>query len=125
VVGAVLVVVGTARAGGDFAGLAARGTRLWFVGGPGVRSLDMRSGRTLSAPPLVGAAYPLSVALAGGAAWIASVDHGFIWGTLSRIDGRSGRVRIVWRKADSSVQYVGAGAGSAWGCDEGGLRRPR
>src|SRR5919204_1141378 len=109
----VLVCAPAARAGGDFVDLAV-GARVWFVGPEGVRSLDSHSGRTLSSPQLVGGAYPLSVALAGGAAWIASVENGYVWGTLSRIDLRTGKVRVVWRRRDSSVQYVAAGAGSVW-----------
>jgi hypothetical protein len=112
-VAAVLVCAPAARAGGDFADLAV-GARVWFVGSGGVRSLDPATGRTLSRPQLVGLAYPLSVALAGRAAWVASVENGYVWGTLSRIDLRTGRVRVVWRKRDSSVQYVAAGAGSVW-----------
>ena len=109
-----LVSVPAARAGGDFVDLASRGGRVWFVGPPGVRALDARSGRTLSAPMLRGAAYPLSVTIAGGAAWVASVENGYVWGTLSRIDAHTGKVRVVWRKENSSVQYVAAGAGGVW-----------
>src|ERR687888_2705371 len=106
----VLVGAPAAYAGGDFVDLAV-GARVWFVGSGGVRALDARTGRTLSTPQLVGAAYPLSVALAGGAAWGASVENGYVWGTLSRIDLRTGEVRVVWRRRESSVQYVAAGAG--------------
>jgi len=67
-----------------------------------------------SALALVGAAYPLSVTVAGGAAWVASVEGGYVWGTLTRIDRRTGRGRVVWRRRDSSVQYVSKGAGSVW-----------
>jgi hypothetical protein len=109
-----LVSVPGARAGGDFVDLAVGGGRVWFVGPPGVRALDARSGRTLSTPMLRGAAYPLSVTIAGGAAWVASVENGYVWGTLSRIDARTGQVRVVWRKEGSSVQYVAAGAGGVW-----------
>jgi hypothetical protein len=108
-----LIAAPVARAGGDFLDLAVGGSRVWFVG-PGVRSLDTRTGRTRSMPQLVGAAYPLSVALAGGAAWVASVENGYVWGTLSRIDERTGRVQVVWRRRSDSVQYVAAGAGSVW-----------
>jgi len=62
----------------------------------------------------VGAAFPTSVAVAGGAAWVASVENGYVWGTLSRIDERTGAVRVVWRKPRRSVQYVAGGAGSIW-----------
>lgn len=103
-----------ARAGGDFVDLAVGSTRVWFVGEPGVRVLDTRSGRIVASPRLVGAPYPLSVALAGGAAWIASVENGYVWGTLTRIDVRTGRRRVLWRKPDASVQYVAAGAGGVW-----------
>jgi hypothetical protein len=109
----VLAAAPVARAGGDFADLAVGG-RVWFVGSGGIRSLDAGTGRTLSRPQLVGPAYPLSVTLAGGAAWIASVENGYVWGTLSRIDTRTGKVRVVWRRRDSSVQYVAAGADSVW-----------
>lgn len=110
----VLVLAPPARAGGDFVDLAVGGSHVWFVGEPGVRELDARTGRTLAMPRLVGAAYPLSVALAGGAAWVASVENGYVWGTLTRIDVRTGRRRTVWRRPDSSVQYVAAGAGGVW-----------
>jgi hypothetical protein len=110
----VLIAAASARAGGDFVDLAIGHGRVWFTGPFGVRSLDAHSGRTRSMPRLVGAPYPLSVAMAGGAAWIASVENGYVWGTLSRIDERTGGVRVVWRKRGSSVQYVAAGAGSVW-----------
>ncbi|MGH3002646.1 MAG: hypothetical protein ACRDM1_08320 [Gaiellaceae bacterium] len=102
-----------ALAGGDFVDLAADGSHVWFVGEPGVRELDASTGRTLSAPNVV-APYPLSVALASGAAWIAGVENGFVEGTLSRIDLHTGKVRVVWRTPAGSVQYVAAGAGSVW-----------
>jgi hypothetical protein len=114
VAAAVLAGAPAARAGGDFVDLAVGGARVWFVGSGGVRSLDARTGRTLSRPTLVGLAYPLSVALAGGAAWVASVENDYIWGTLSHIDMRTGRVRVVWRRRESSVQYVAAGGDSVW-----------
>lgn len=114
VVVVVLLAAPLARAGGDFVDLAVGNTRVWFVGEPGVRELDARSGHTIASPQLVGAPYPLSVTLAGGAAWVASVENGYVWGTLSRIDLRTHRVRVLWRKQDSSVQYVAAGAGGVW-----------
>jgi hypothetical protein len=113
---AIVVLVGAplARAGGDFVDLAVGSARVWFVGEPGVHALDARNGHTLAAPQLVGAPYPLSVTLAGGAAWVASVENGYVWGTLSRIATDTGTVRVVWRRPDSSVQYVAAGAGGVW-----------
>jgi hypothetical protein len=109
-----LVATPIALAGGDFVDLAAGSGRVWFVGEPGVRELDARTGRTLARPQLVGAPYPLSVALAGGAAWVTSVENGYVWGTLTRIDIRTGHTRVLWRKPDASVQYVAAGAGGVW-----------
>lgn len=79
-----------------------------------MRELDARTGRTLGKPRLVGAPYPLSVALAGGAAWVASVENGYVWGTLTRIDVQTGQARVLWRKPDSAVQYVAASADSVW-----------
>jgi len=111
---AVLAVAPLARAGGDFVDLAVGGARLWFVGEPGVRELDAGTGRTIASPHLVGAPYPLSVALAGGSAWVASVENGYVWGTLTRIDTRTGKARVLWRMEKSSVQYVAAGAGGVW-----------
>src|SRR5207237_3249568 len=110
----VLLMPAAARAGGDFVDLAVSSARVWFVGEPGVHELDARSGRTLASPQLVGAPYPLSVTLAGGAAWVASVENGYVWGTLTRIDLRTHHVRVLWRKQDSSVQYVAAGSGGVW-----------
>lgn len=111
---AVLLVPAAAQAGGDFVDLAVGTTHVWFVGEPGVRVIDVRTGHIAAGPPLVGAPYPLSVALAGGAAWVASVENGFVWGTLTRIDVRSHRTRVVWRRPDASVQYVAAGAGGVY-----------
>jgi len=110
----VLLAAPLARAGGDFVDLAVGNTRVWFVGEPGVRELDARSGRTIASPQLVGAPYPLSVTLAGGAAWVASVENSYVWGSLSHIDLHTHRVRLLWRRQDSSVQYVAAGAGGVW-----------
>jgi hypothetical protein len=109
-----LALAPPARAGGDFVDLAAGSGRVWFVGEPGLRVLDARTGRTLASAQRVGAAYPLSVALAGGAAWIASVENGYVWGTLARVDIRTGRLRVLWHKQDTAVQYLAAGAGSVW-----------
>lgn len=106
-----LVLAPAAQAGGSFVDLARNGTRLWFVGEFGVRELDARTGRTLAAPQLEGAAYPLSVAVADGAAWVASVQNGYTAGELTRIDLRTGRQRVVRRAV---VEYVAAGAGGVY-----------
>jgi hypothetical protein len=114
VLGGLLGGPASAWAGGDFVDLAVGGGRVWLASGDGVRSFDARTGRQLSMPRLVGAPYALSVAIGGGARWVASVENGYVWGTLSRIDRRTGVVRVVWRRPNSSVQYVAVGAGSVW-----------
>jgi hypothetical protein len=110
----VLAAAAPVHAGGQMVDLAVGGDRVWLVGDPGIQVLSASTGHTVAAPTLPDAAYPLSVALAGGAAWVGSVANGFVDGTLTRIDTRTGKERIVWRKPDSSVQYVAAGAGSVW-----------
>ena len=109
-----LLLAPAARAGGDFADLVANGGHLWFVGEPGVIQLDARSGRVVWRPERTGAAYPLSVAVDGGAVWVASVANGFTAGKLTRIDLRTHRARVVLRVPDGSVQYVAAGDGGVW-----------
>jgi hypothetical protein len=110
----VLAAAGPAHAGGQVVDLAVGGGRLWLVGDQGVQVLSASTGRTIASPMLIGAASPLTVALAGGAAWVGSVEGGYVWGTLSRIDVRTVKVRVLWRKEQSSVQYVAAGAGNVW-----------
>jgi hypothetical protein len=111
---AALVAVPAARAGGDFVDLAAGADRVWLVGEPGVLELDARTGRTLSFPQPVTSTYPQSVALAGGAVWIAGVENGFVQGRLVRIDLRTRRTRVVWREPSGSVLYVARGRASVW-----------
>lgn len=109
-----LVTAAPVHAGGQMVDLAVGGNRVWLVGDPGVQVLSASTGHTVASPALAGAAYPLTVALAGGAAWVGSVENGFVDGTLTRIDTRTGKQRILWRKQQSSVQYVAAGVGSVW-----------
>lgn len=109
-----LVAAAPVHAGGQMVDLAVGADRVWLVGDPGVQVLSASTGRIVASPTLPAAAYPLSVALAGGAAWVGSVANGFVDGTLTRIDARTGKERILWRKQQSSVQYVAAGAGSVW-----------
>lgn len=109
-----LAAVPVARAGGDFVDLAAGAGRIWFVGEPGVIELDARTGRTVYAPQPASSSYPQSVALAGGAAWVAGVENGFVGGKLVRIDVRTHRTRVVWREPDGSVLYVAPGRASVW-----------
>jgi hypothetical protein len=101
-----------ARGGGDFVDLAAAGHRLWFVGAFGVRAIDTRTGLTVSAPALSDAPYPLSIAVGGGAAWVATVQNGYVHGRLARIDLASGSRRSV--SLGGPVQYVAAGAGGIY-----------
>jgi hypothetical protein len=114
VLGVLLAATSPAVAGGDFVDIAVGSGRVWFVGEGTVRSYDASTGRQVLLPRLVGAAYPLSVGLTPGATWVASVENGYVWGTLSRIDQRTGRARVVWRRQDSSVQEVAPGAGNVW-----------
>ena len=111
---AALAVAPSARAGGDFLDLAVAAGRVWLVGPFGVRAFDAASGQAAPLPPPRTAAYPLSVTVAGGVAWVASVANGFGSGTLTRIDGRTGRERVVWHTDRGSVQYVAAGARGVW-----------
>lgn len=108
-----LLAAPPARAGGDFVDLAAGRSTVWFVGAFGVRAIDAGSGRIVARPRLAHASYPLSVAVAGGAVWVASVENGFVAGKLTRIDLRTGRMRVVLRTA-GSVQAVSAGAGGVY-----------
>lgn len=109
-----LALVPVARAGGDFVNLAAGGGRVWFVGERGVVELDARTGRTVYSPLPTSSTYPQSIALAGGAAWVAGVENGFVGGKLVRIDVRTHRSRVVWREPDGSVLYVARGHASVW-----------
>lgn len=106
-----LLALAITLAGGDFVDLAAGSTRVWFVGDPGVYAFDAHTGRTVVAPRPTSADYPLSIALAGGAAWIASVESGYSDGRLTRIDIGSGRRRIVWR---GGVEYISTGRGGVY-----------
>jgi hypothetical protein len=113
-IGISLLAAATARAGGQLVDLAVGGNQVWLVGESGVHELDATTGHIRAMPTLAGAAYPLTVTLAAGAAWVGSVENGYVWGTLSRIDARTGKVHVLWRRYQTSVQYVAAGAGSVW-----------
>lgn len=108
-----VMLPGSARAGGDLADLAVGPDRAWLTTDDGLRSVDLPAGHLVAGPtPTPG--LPISVALAGGATWIATIENGYVDGRLVRIDARSGRARLLWHRADSSVQAVAAGAGSVW-----------
>lgn len=110
---ALVLLPSTAWAGGEFVDLAVGGGRVWLVGESGVHSFDASSGRALAAPQVVGS-YPLSVAVGGGATWVASVGDGYTSGRISRVDRRTGVARVVWRSETQPAQYVAIGAGSVW-----------
>lgn len=103
-----------ALAGGDFVALAVTPGGVWFAGSFGVRELSPTTGRTIWVPEPQSARYPQSIAVAGGAVWVASVANGFVHGTLTRTDLRAHRSRVVLRVPDGSVLYVAAGGGSVY-----------
>jgi hypothetical protein len=104
----------SASAGGDLVDLAIGPHSAWMVEAGGLRSFDTGSGKAQTGPRRTGSSYPLSVALAGGAVWVAGVDNGYTSGSVTRIDEHSGRARVVLRLRGSSAQAVSAGAGSVW-----------
>jgi hypothetical protein len=108
----VLVLAAPARAGGDFVDLTSGVETMWLVGAFGVRELDAHTGRTLAAPRPTPAAYPLSVAVWGGAAWIASVENGYVDGRVSRFDLASRRTSS--QSLGGPVEYLATGAGGVY-----------
>jgi hypothetical protein len=112
--GALLLALaaGTARAGGDFTDVSAGRQTVWAAGDFGVDQLDARSGRVLRQFVLPGL-YPLSVAVASGAAWVASVADWTDPGTLTRIDAGSGRRRVLLGR-HGTPQAIAVGDGSVW-----------
>jgi hypothetical protein len=108
-----LAAAPAAVAGGDFVDLTGNATSVWVVGAFGIRELAL-DGRTLWAPRPTRPASQLSVALAGGAAWVASIENGYVDGRLARVDTLTHRMHVVLRVPDGSVQYVAAGAGGVY-----------
>jgi DNA-binding beta-propeller fold protein YncE len=114
-VAAVAGLPATARAGGEFASVAVAGGHAWVAGFGLVAEVDLAHGGVVRRPDLPGPApYPLSIAVAGGAVWVATVGNGFVDGAVSRIDLGSGRVRVVYRRRDRSVQQLAGGADGIW-----------
>ncbi len=111
--GALLLALaaGTARAGGDFTDVSAGPQTVWVAGDFGVDQLDARSGHVLRRFVFPGL-YPLSVAVAGGAAWVASVADWTDPGTLARIDAGSGRRVLLGRRG--TPQAIAVGDGRVW-----------
>jgi hypothetical protein len=106
--------VPAASAGGDLVDLAAGAGRAWLVEPGGLRSFDTSSGAARRGPQRLGSSYPLSVAITGGAVWVAGVENGYASGSVTRVDERTGHARVVLRVRGSSAQAVAAGAGSVW-----------
>lgn len=102
-----------ARAGGDFVDLAVSGRTAWFVGSFGIRSIAGGTGVATGVAATTGA-YPLSVAIGGGAVWVASVANGFVDGELTRVEPATGRARVVLRQPAGSVQAVTVGGGAVY-----------
>lgn len=111
---AALVLAQGARAGGGAIDAAAGGKGVWVVGDLGVRELAASTGRAVYAPQPTGPSIPLSVTVAGGAAWVASIASGYLDGRVTRIDLRTHRTRVVWRAAAGSAQYLAAGGGAVY-----------
>jgi hypothetical protein len=116
----VLVLAPAACAGGDFSDLVVASRGVWTVGPFGVRTLDARTGKTIYAPQPASARYPLSVAVAGGAAWVASVENGYADGELTRIDLRTHRTHVVLR---DTIVEVAAGGGAVYALGSGEVVR--
>ncbi|HVU78410.1 MAG TPA: hypothetical protein VHC67_12555 [Gaiellaceae bacterium] len=106
-----LALVPAASAGGDFVDLAVSGDTAWFVGSFGIRSISAGSPPTTALP--ASAAAQLSVAVAGGAVWVASVANGFVDGRLTRLDPATGHGRVVLHVPQGSVLAVAGGGGGS------------
>ena len=111
---AVLLLAPAAFAGGDFVDATAGSRSVWVVGDFGVREFDAVDGHVLYAPRPTTPSTPISVVVADGAAWIASIENGFVDGRITRIELRTHRTRVVWHAARGSALYVAAGAGGVY-----------
>jgi len=105
------VAVPAARAGGSQAELAVSGASVFVAGDAGLRQLDASTGRVLWAPLPTEARYELSLTVAGGALWVASIANGYVDGRLTRIDLHTHAERIVLRVPQGSVLEVDSGGG--------------
>src|SRR5947208_3303642 len=102
-----------ALAGGVPVQLAAAGDKIWTCSDAGLVVLDAGTGLILR-HPRVGSSYPLQVALAGGAAWVAGVENRFVAGALSRVELASGHSSVVLRSRRGPVFAVAASGGRVW-----------
>ena len=109
-----LVAAPAASGGGARTDIAAGGGAIWAVGDFGLRAVDARDGRIVYAPRPRAARYDVGIAIVGGAAFVAGVANGDTHGDVTRIDLRTHETRVVWQRADTSVQYVTAGVGDVY-----------
>ena len=109
-----LVLVPSAAAGGSQVDLAVHGGRVFVVSDAGFLALDAATGRTTWAPSPLAARYDVSVDVAGGAVWIASLTNGAATGRIDRIDLRTHGARAVLRVDDGAPLYVTHGAGGVY-----------
>lgn len=110
----VLGLPGVAAAGGSQVDLAATPHDVFVVGDAGLREFDAATGRVVWAPRPAAPRYQLSVAVAGGALFVASIANGYVDGRLTRIDLRTRAERVLRRVPRGSVLEVAAGAGGVW-----------
>lgn len=114
VLGLALALTPVARGGGGTVDLVVHVGTVWAVGEFGLRAVDASTGKIVYAPQPRTARYDLGVAVAGGAAFVASIANGFVDGEVTRIDLRTHATRVVWHRATASAQYVAAGAGGVY-----------
>src|SRR5437764_8560859 len=110
---AVATATPAALAGGVRVQLAAVGDKIWTCSDAGLVVLDARTGLILR-HPRVGSSYPLQVALAGGAAWVAGVENRFVAAALSRGKLASGHSSVVLRSRRGPVFAVAGRCGRVW-----------
>jgi hypothetical protein len=102
-----------AYAGGDFMDVTTGGGSVWVSGGLGVVQLDAGTGR-VRRQVVLRALYPLSMALGGGAVWVASVENGYVSGTVTRIDAQTGAARTVLHREGWPAEEVAVVGGTVW-----------
>jgi hypothetical protein len=109
-----LLLAPAASAGGSHVDLVVEAGTVWTVGDFGLHAYSARDGSPVYAPRPTAARYDLSVAIAGGAVFVASVENGMTEARITRIDRRTHATRIVWRGVDADAQYLAAGAGGIY-----------
>jgi ligand-binding sensor domain-containing protein len=106
-----LALPASAAAGGSHVDLVAGGRSVYVVGDAGLHQVDASTGRIVWAPIATEPRYDLSVAVADGGLWVASIANGDVDGRLTRVDLRSRAQRVVLRVPQGSVLAVAAGGG--------------